>query len=129
MGEANPVQRVVEVAKGVVLRVLPGGAERGEGDSPRIPAPVTPPPRLRAVGEKVRDAAASVSDRITGDEAESPPVRRAEQPADEQQGPPGSGKPYEQWTKAELYERAQELDIEGRSKMTKDELVAALRDA
>ena len=32
-------------------------------------------------------------------------------------------------TKAELYERAQELDIEGRSKMSKAELERAIRDA
>ncbi len=37
--------------------------------------------------------------------------------------------PYESWTKDDLYERAQELDVEGRSQMTKDELVAALRSA
>ncbi len=42
-------------------------------------------------------------------------------------GSPSSGTPYEQWSKAELYERAQELDIDGRSGMTKDELIAALR--
>lgn len=34
---------------------------------------------------------------------------------------------YEDWTKDELMGRAQELDIEGRSKMTKDELIDALR--
>lgn len=44
-------------------------------------------------------------------------------------GSPSAGTPYEQWTKAELYERAQELDIEGRSAMIKDELVDALRSA
>ena len=32
-------------------------------------------------------------------------------------------------TKAHLYERAQELDVEGRSDMTKDELVDALQKA
>jgi hypothetical protein len=32
-------------------------------------------------------------------------------------------------TKSELYERAQELDIPGRSSMTKDELAEAVRDA
>ena len=32
-------------------------------------------------------------------------------------------------TKEELYERAQELDIEGRSKMDKDELQEAVRNA
>ncbi len=39
----------------------------------------------------------------------------------------GSSPPYEEWTKDELYERARELDIDGRSDMTKDELIAALR--
>jgi hypothetical protein len=33
----------------------------------------------------------------------------------------------EERTKEQLYERAQELDIEGRSQMTKDELVDAIR--
>lgn len=33
------------------------------------------------------------------------------------------------WTKDELYEKAQALDIEGRSSMSKDELVAAIRSA
>ncbi len=33
----------------------------------------------------------------------------------------------ETWTKADLYERAQELDIEGRSSMDKTQLVTALR--
>ncbi|MFZ5963803.1 DUF7218 family protein [Thalassococcus sp. BH17M4-6] len=40
----------------------------------------------------------------------------------------GSQPPYEDWTKDALYERAQELEIEGRSDMDKDELIAALRD-
>ena len=40
----------------------------------------------------------------------------------------GKQPPYEEWTKDELYERAQEIGIEGRSDMTKDELIAALRD-
>lgn len=40
----------------------------------------------------------------------------------------GQQPPYEEWTKEELYERAQELDIEGRSDMDKDELIKALRE-
>ena len=40
----------------------------------------------------------------------------------------GKAPPYEDWTKDELYDRAQELDIDGRSDMTKDELISALRD-
>ncbi len=39
----------------------------------------------------------------------------------------GSSPPYEEWTRDELYERARELDIDGRSEMSKDELIAALR--
>lgn len=39
----------------------------------------------------------------------------------------GHQPPFEEWTKDELYDRAQQLDIEGRSNMTKDELIAALR--
>lgn len=41
----------------------------------------------------------------------------------------GKAPPYEQWTKDELYERAQELELDGRSSMSKDELVTALRDS
>ena len=40
----------------------------------------------------------------------------------------GSASPYEEWTKSELYDRAQELDIDGRSDMAKDELIQALRN-
>jgi len=39
----------------------------------------------------------------------------------------GEASPYEDWTKDALYERAQELDIDGRSTMNKDELIKALR--
>lgn len=39
----------------------------------------------------------------------------------------GKAPPYEDWTKDDLMERARELDIEGRSDMTKDELIDALR--
>lgn len=39
----------------------------------------------------------------------------------------GKADPYEERTKEELYEQAKELDIEGRSEMTKGELIEALR--
>lgn len=35
---------------------------------------------------------------------------------------------YEEWTRDDLYDRASEVGIEGRSGMTKDELIEALRD-
>ena len=40
----------------------------------------------------------------------------------------GSSPPYEEWTKDELYERAQEIGIDGRADMSKDELIEALRN-
>ena len=40
----------------------------------------------------------------------------------------GKADAYEEWTKNALYERAQDIGIEGRSDMTKDELIAALRE-
>ncbi|MEX0834731.1 MAG: Rho termination factor N-terminal domain-containing protein [Nitriliruptor sp.] len=45
--------------------------------------------------------------------------------AGERGGKAGS---YEDWTVDDLRERASELDIEGRSDMTKDELIDALRN-
>ncbi|MFY0407536.1 DUF7218 family protein [Solicola sp. PLA-1-18] len=41
----------------------------------------------------------------------------------------GSHPSYEEWTRDELYERAQEIGVEGRSDMTKEQLVDALRDS
>lgn len=40
----------------------------------------------------------------------------------------GKQPPYEDWTRDDLYERAQELDIDGRSDMDKSELIKALRN-
>lgn len=40
----------------------------------------------------------------------------------------GESPPYEGWTKDDLYERAKETGIEGRSDMDKDELIDALRN-
>lgn len=40
----------------------------------------------------------------------------------------GKAGSYDDWTVDELQERARELDIEGRSKMNKDELIDALRN-
>jgi hypothetical protein len=40
----------------------------------------------------------------------------------------GKAPPYEDRTKDELMHRAREIGIEGRSRMSKDELIKALRD-
>jgi hypothetical protein len=42
---------------------------------------------------------------------------------------PGSGTPYEDWTKAQLVDRAKELGIVGPTRMSKEELIGALRAA
>lgn len=42
-------------------------------------------------------------------------------------GPRGGSGSYEDWTKEELYEKAREVGVEGRSGMTKEELIGALR--
>lgn len=40
----------------------------------------------------------------------------------------GSSGSYEDWTKSELMDRAREIGIDGRSKMSKGELIGALRN-
>jgi hypothetical protein len=40
----------------------------------------------------------------------------------------GRSAPYEEWTVGDLRKRAAELDVRGRSRMTKSELVDALRN-
>jgi hypothetical protein len=40
----------------------------------------------------------------------------------------GHAKPYEERTKEELYQQAQQIGIEGRSDMNKQELIEALRN-
>jgi len=47
--------------------------------------------------------------------------------ADAVDSTPGSGRPYEQWTKAELVERADQLGVTGRTGLNKRRLIAALR--
>lgn len=40
----------------------------------------------------------------------------------------GKAKAYDKWDKDKLYQRARQLDIDGRSHMSKDELIEALRE-
>ncbi|WP_324751633.1 DUF7218 family protein [Roseovarius sp. Pro17] len=39
----------------------------------------------------------------------------------------GKAPPYEEWTKDDLYQRAKEIGIDGRSGMSKNQLIEALR--
>jgi Rho termination factor, N-terminal domain len=40
----------------------------------------------------------------------------------------GGKSPHEDWKKGDLYQRAKEIDVEGRSRMSKGELIHALRN-
>lgn len=55
-------------------------------------------------------------------------ARIANTPRDEAAQSGGSSPPYEEWTLDELGDRAAELEIRGRSEMSKDELIKALRN-
>ena len=58
-------------------------------------------------------------------------ARIANAQANESQQPSkkgGKSAKYEDWTKDDLYQKAREIGIEGRSDMDKDELIDALRN-
>jgi hypothetical protein len=76
---------------------------------------------VRRVEDLVQAAQAEQEQR----DPEQPQAPKAESP---QQNRKFDGRTYEERTLEELRERASELQLEGRSAMTKDELIAALRD-
>jgi hypothetical protein len=58
-------------------------------------------------------------------------ARIANAQADDERDPASKGGQsprYEDWTVDALHDRARELDVQGRSSMTKDQLIEALRD-
>ena len=55
-------------------------------------------------------------------------IANARAAGDEPSKKGGKAPAYEDWTRDDLYGRAQEIGIEGRSDMTKDELIEALRN-
>jgi hypothetical protein len=81
----------------------------------------------------VADRAGTVEDRVEAETgAATAKVVKATDAAVAETGRTGAGRPsgpFQNWTKEELYERAQELDIDGRSNMSKNQLVKALRSA
>ena len=40
----------------------------------------------------------------------------------------GKAEPYEEWTRNQLYDKARKVGIDGRSNMSKGELISALRN-
>jgi len=55
-------------------------------------------------------------------------ARIANTPREEAGRKGGEAEPYEEWTVEELRDRAAEIGIEGRSEMSKSELIDALRN-
>lgn len=78
--------------------------------------------RADSVGDTVASAADDASDKVV----KAADAGVAESAKTGSRRPTGA---YANWSKDELYERAQELDIDGRSNMTKKELITALRSA
>jgi len=80
-------------------------------------------------GPSIKDDEAYESLRDEGySKSKAAAIANAQASDDQEPGKKGGKQPpYEEWTKEELYDRAQELDIDGRSDMTKDELIEALR--
>jgi hypothetical protein len=84
---------------------------------------------LRIVGRRADDTADVVEDRA--ERAASTVAKAADTAVAETMatGAAEPDRPYEAWRKGELYERAQQLDIDGRSGMSKADLVRAVRSA
>ena len=95
--------------------------------------------QARAAADDVASSARTGARRVTGqaqaqgrrvaDSATGETTALLDSAIDAVDGQPGSGTPYEQWTKAELLQRATELDIDGRSGMNKAQLIKALRNS
>ena len=87
---------------------------------------------VAAVGTTVGKGVRRVEDLVQAAQAEQeqrdPEQRQAPKAESPQQDRKFDGRTYEERTLEELRERAGELQIQGRSSMTKDELIAALRD-
>ena len=93
--------------------------------------------QARAAGEQVVNTVttgvktvagqAAAQSKKVSDAAETQVVGLVDQAIDAVDDAPSTGTPYEQWTKAELVERAKELKIVGPTRMSKSELIEALR--
>ena len=85
--------------------------------------------RVRRVGDLI-EAAQAEPERRDRERPEQPPAPLGDTPktASPTQDRKPDGRTYEERTVEELRQRARELQLEGRSTMSRDELVAALRE-
>jgi hypothetical protein len=95
--------------------------------------------QARAAGEQVAASVSTGAKTVAGqttaqarkvsDTARSEVTSLVDRATDAVEDTPGRGTPYEQWTKADLVDRAKELNITGPTRMSKGELIRALRAA
>ena len=122
------------------LHPVPGQEPRRERPKPaprKTSAPTAAPkaaaaaPPAPAAPVEEPEAAAPAAPAAPAKEAEEPstPVAEAAGKESEPEEAPPVPHRLEDRTKDQLYARAQELEIEGRSQMTKDQLIEAIRAA
>ena len=132
----DAVDRVFDLAEKTLAaqrqfaRTLVGAAER-QADAVAETLESTSRETLREVQDTVQaeaERAQRVVERVEPAPAPKPAAKaEADKPKARKPEPKVDRRPFEERSLDELRERARELDIEGRSAMTKDDLVAALR--
>lgn len=83
-------------------------------------------PKKRSPGPSIKDPERYEALRREGASKEKA-ARIANTPAEVAGRRGGKAAPYEEWTKDELYDKARDVGIDGRSSMNKSELIDALR--
>lgn len=78
-------------------------------------------------GAKTVAGQAGAQGRTVARAAETETTKLVDEAIEAVEDAPGSGTPYEEWTKADLVERAKELNIVGPTRMSKADLIVALR--
>ena len=76
-------------------------------------------PRKTTNNPKNQDQSGALKNKVRSNEKAAHKVNTKDQDQD--------SRPYEERTRGQLYEIARELEIEGRSKMDKDQLIRAIR--
>jgi Rho termination factor, N-terminal domain len=131
----DAVDRVFDLAEKTLTaqrqlaRTLVGAAER-QADAVAETVESTSRTTLREVQDTVKaeaEQAQRVVERVEPTPAPKPEKAETDKPKARKQEPKVDRRPFEERSLEELRERARELDIEGRSAMSKDELVTALR--
>ena len=131
----DAVDRVFDLAEKTLAaqrqfaRTLVGAAER-QADAIAETVESTSRETLRDVQDTVKaeaERAQRVVERVEPTPAPKPAKAEADKPKARKPEPKIDRRPFEDRSLDELRDRARELDLEGRSAMSKDELVAALR--